>query len=177
MNLRPSGYEPDELPDCSTPHRQGTHTTNMPVRLQPGFTDTFWPDSGLRFALQHAVHGHPPVAGISGIPVRNAGIGVDPKVIETLVQVPDSLVLGVASREVRPVWQGSAAAVRKDDFTAAGPFAAEAALVYQAMMLAAQLDEVVEAGLPALAPVNDVVSVHEMLKCAAREPATIVAKA
>ncbi len=21
MNLRPSGYEPDELPDCSTPHR------------------------------------------------------------------------------------------------------------------------------------------------------------
>ena len=20
MNLRPSGYEPDELPDCSTPH-------------------------------------------------------------------------------------------------------------------------------------------------------------
>ena len=22
MNLRPSGYEPDELPDCSTPHRK-----------------------------------------------------------------------------------------------------------------------------------------------------------
>ena len=22
MNLRPSGYEPDELPDCSTPHRR-----------------------------------------------------------------------------------------------------------------------------------------------------------
>ena len=21
MNLRPSGYEPDELPDCSTPHQ------------------------------------------------------------------------------------------------------------------------------------------------------------
>ena len=23
MNLRPSGYEPDELPDCSTPHLKG----------------------------------------------------------------------------------------------------------------------------------------------------------
>ena len=23
LNLRPSGYEPDELPDCSTPHRAG----------------------------------------------------------------------------------------------------------------------------------------------------------
>jgi hypothetical protein len=22
LNLRPSGYEPDELPDCSTPHRK-----------------------------------------------------------------------------------------------------------------------------------------------------------
>ena len=22
MNLRPSGYEPDELPDCSTPRRE-----------------------------------------------------------------------------------------------------------------------------------------------------------
>ena len=22
MNLRPSGYEPDELPDCSTPHQK-----------------------------------------------------------------------------------------------------------------------------------------------------------
>jgi hypothetical protein len=23
LNLRPSGYEPDELPDCSTPHLKG----------------------------------------------------------------------------------------------------------------------------------------------------------
>ncbi|CCM62585.1 hypothetical protein BN381_130143 [Candidatus Microthrix parvicella RN1] len=23
LNLRPSGYEPDELPDCSTPRRDG----------------------------------------------------------------------------------------------------------------------------------------------------------
>ena len=25
MNLRPSGYEPDELPDCSTPHQLEGH--------------------------------------------------------------------------------------------------------------------------------------------------------
>ena len=27
INLRPSGYEPDELPDCSTPRRSGTGHT------------------------------------------------------------------------------------------------------------------------------------------------------
>ena len=28
MNLRPSGYEPDELPDCSTPDPQEAHTAD-----------------------------------------------------------------------------------------------------------------------------------------------------
>ena len=27
LNSRPSGYEPDELPDCSTPRRPFNHTT------------------------------------------------------------------------------------------------------------------------------------------------------
>ena len=26
LNLRPSGYEPDELPDCSTPRQDRIHT-------------------------------------------------------------------------------------------------------------------------------------------------------
>ena len=26
LNLRPSGYEPDELPDCSTPRLEGANT-------------------------------------------------------------------------------------------------------------------------------------------------------
>ncbi len=26
LNQRPSGYEPDELPDCSTPQRRGIYT-------------------------------------------------------------------------------------------------------------------------------------------------------
>ena len=30
LNLRPSGYEPDELPDCSTPRREGQPTTTSP---------------------------------------------------------------------------------------------------------------------------------------------------
>ena len=33
MNLRPSGYEPDELPDCSTPRRSGPSTL---ATLEPG---------------------------------------------------------------------------------------------------------------------------------------------
>ena len=28
LNHRPSGYEPDELPDCSTPRQQMYYTTN-----------------------------------------------------------------------------------------------------------------------------------------------------
>ena len=29
MNLRPSGYEPDELPDCSTPRHEETDINNL----------------------------------------------------------------------------------------------------------------------------------------------------
>ncbi len=35
LNLRPSGYEPDELPDCSTPRRVG-HVTSSTPHLKPG---------------------------------------------------------------------------------------------------------------------------------------------
>src|SRR3546814_9677960 len=38
LNLRPSGYEPDELPDCSTPH-QKPRIVDEPTSLrnkQPG---------------------------------------------------------------------------------------------------------------------------------------------
>src|SRR5688500_19432883 len=33
LNLRPLGYEPSELPSCSTP-RRGAHSTQPPGRLQ-----------------------------------------------------------------------------------------------------------------------------------------------
>ena len=32
LNLRPSGYEPDELPGCSTPHFTG-NAAAVPVKL------------------------------------------------------------------------------------------------------------------------------------------------
>ena len=32
MNLRPSGYEPDELPDCSTPHQGRRIVPGYPVK-------------------------------------------------------------------------------------------------------------------------------------------------
>src|ERR1700731_4098778 len=34
LNLRPSGYEPDELPDCSTPRREQTRY-HLPNGLRP----------------------------------------------------------------------------------------------------------------------------------------------
>src|SRR5690349_13613117 len=47
LNLRPSGYEPDELPDCSTPRRtsEGSKATGRPPR--PGSADLE------RFRLRH----------------------------------------------------------------------------------------------------------------------------
>ena len=46
MNLRPSGYEPDELPDCSTPHQEAAHSTprapeNTELLVQ--YLETDWP--------------------------------------------------------------------------------------------------------------------------------------
>src|SRR5690348_10537465 len=35
LNLRPSGYEPDELPDCSTPHQEGANSTSELRNEQP----------------------------------------------------------------------------------------------------------------------------------------------
>ena len=36
LNLRPSGYEPDELPDCSTPHQPSDHLIGCGSSLQGG---------------------------------------------------------------------------------------------------------------------------------------------
>ena len=36
MNLRPSGYEPDELPDCSTPHLRAGIVQKAPEAAQAG---------------------------------------------------------------------------------------------------------------------------------------------
>ncbi len=35
LNLRPSGYEPDELPDCSTPHMGQAVSGERSVLLTP----------------------------------------------------------------------------------------------------------------------------------------------
>ena len=40
LNLRPSGYEPDELPDCSTPRRRGNESTDRRASDQSGVSST-----------------------------------------------------------------------------------------------------------------------------------------
>ena len=39
LNLRPPGYEPDELPDCSTPRSGGGGWIRTIVGKASGFTD------------------------------------------------------------------------------------------------------------------------------------------
>jgi hypothetical protein len=46
LNLRPSGYEPDELPDCSTP-RRGTHGSSPAT----GWATPMAGDAGLEQVL------------------------------------------------------------------------------------------------------------------------------
>ena len=48
MNLRPSGYEPDELPDCSTPHQEGRAFYK---RIPPAAILKLPPEIGLGAAL------------------------------------------------------------------------------------------------------------------------------
>ena len=115
-----------------------------------------------RFTRQQPFHSHLPVAGIAGIPVRRAGISLDAQVIEALVQVVDGLVLRVAPRQDRPVRQGPLSGVFEHELARPAPLAAEATLVYEAMVLAAQLHEIIQAGLTAPAPVLDVMGVDEL---------------
>ena len=135
------------------------------------------PTGPLRFACQQPLHGHLPVTGIPGIPVRHAAIGRDSQVIEALVQVADGLDLPVAPRQRRPVRQGPRSIVPEHDLSGSCLFAAEATLVYQAVVVATELHEVVQARLAALAPVLDVMGIDETLASAARKAASVVSQA
>ena len=129
-----------------------------------------------RFARQKPFHSHLPVAGIAGIPIRHAAIRLDAQVVEALVKMAHGLDPRVPPRQGRPVRQGPVPAIPELDFPGPAPLAAEAALVYEAVVLATQLHEVIQAGLAAVAPVLYVVGVHEMPSGAARKAASIVAK-
>ena len=118
-----------------------------------------------------------PVAGLPGIPVRYTGIGLDAQMIEAFMQVGDGLAHPVAPGKRRPVRQGPLPTVPEQDFAGRGPLAAEAAFVYEAVVLAAKLHEVVQAGLAALAPVLDVMRIDEMPAGASREAAAVVSQA
>ncbi len=72
--------------------------------------------------------------------------------------------------------QGPLPAVLEGEIAGRGLLAAKATLMYKAVVLAAQLHQVVQAGLAALAPVLDVMGVDEMPAGAARKAATVVAE-
>ena len=42
MNQRPSGYEPDELPDCSTPRQEKINILLSLHRVNHGLTPCGW---------------------------------------------------------------------------------------------------------------------------------------
>ncbi len=50
LNLRPSGYEPDELPNCSTP-RHGIRKVSKIAGQVKRFFRGFWPAGQYLFAL------------------------------------------------------------------------------------------------------------------------------
>ena len=80
LNLRPSGYEPDELPDCSTPRRRRhlTWTEGLPPRaLRPPFRHR--PTSALDASTATASGpSAEAAAGRTGRPPSGAGAGQVP---------------------------------------------------------------------------------------------------
>ena len=88
----------------------------------------------------------------------------------------DGLVLPVAPWQHRPVRQGPLSTVPEYDFAGLGPLAAEAPFMHEAVVLAAKMHEVVQAGLAALTPVLDVMGVDEMLSVAAGKTASVVSQ-
>ena len=59
MNLRPSGYEPDELPDCSTPHLRDADYRDRaePYQPEPAFSPGNHPEAGATVLAGPGEHG------------------------------------------------------------------------------------------------------------------------
>ena len=59
LNLRPLGYEPNELPDCSTPHSNGSPlssagSTETEYYLPADFTESRGASSAFRIILRNS---------------------------------------------------------------------------------------------------------------------------
>ena len=52
MNLRPPGYEPGELPDCSTPRRERHDSTAVSLVLVALLVAIFAPIGGIAYAVR-----------------------------------------------------------------------------------------------------------------------------
>ena len=77
LNLRPSGYEPDELPDCSTPRRRGhpTWRTGRPPRRCIDPASRLQSDRGQRAADRQPCYSVCAVGGGGGGEAGSAAFG------------------------------------------------------------------------------------------------------
>ena len=109
------------------------------------------------------------------MPVALARVGIDTLVEEFTVQP------GIQGTLVECEWfhealQHDIARVSEDDLAAGGLRARKPSFVHQVMMVPAQQYEVLQAGLAAVCPMDDVMAIHESIVVAAREPASTVSE-
>ncbi len=109
------------------------------------------------------------------MPVALARVGIDIHIEEFTIQ-PGIEVTFVESKRFYKLLQHDFARVSKDDFTVPGLLARKATFVNQVMMVPAEKYEVLQAGLAAICPVDDVMAIHESIVVAARETASAISE-
>lgn len=109
------------------------------------------------------------------MPVGRARVGIDIQLEELTIQPGIQVILFECERFYKPL-QHDIARISKDDLAVGGLLARKATFVDQVMMVPAKHYEVLQTGLAAVGPVDDVIAVHEAIVAAAREPASTVSE-
>ena len=104
-----------------------------------------------------------------------ARVGVDIHVEEPTIQPGIEITL-VESARLHKRLQHDFARVSKDDFAVLRLLAREATFVNQVMMVPAEKYEILQAGLAAVCPVDNVMAIHETIVVAAWKSAAAVSE-
>src|SRR5690606_5492745 len=129
---------------------------------------------GTALAVDEAFDGQRPVDAFA-LPAGGARLRFDEQVVVELAAKPLDGISIARQRRIDRATDLEPDRIGEADAAVRQALAAEALLVDQPVVVAAQQHEVLQAGLSALGPVADVVAVDVVLVGAAGEPATAVA--
>ncbi len=108
------------------------------------------------------------------MPLRDAGIRVDCQIRYFREHPVGQFPIGVDRVQRDRLGQGPLTTIQEHQFAARISLARETAFVHQAMMMPAELHQIVETGLAAVGPVLDVVPVDKALERTAGKAAAVI---